>query len=282
MGRRRRLSSIDDYSRALRNGHGVGVGADYVPWLRANDVSSRGRSSKSPGIKVPRTHHFLSDVEHNFFLCAEFNPLVVDIREQFPLFPIDLVAALALDAGLKYPATPKTNEPAVLTTDFLLTVRDGAATTYRAVAVKTADDLADSGVVERLELERIWWESLGVCWQLVTNLQLDPTVAKNLAWLSDPLRGCKRLVLGETLQADLETLSSCVEVGTYEWGGLVAALAATLGNDEDKTSKLLRAAAWFRHVSFDLSISPQRDGIVRITAVRGNSGEVAENARAFS
>ena len=40
---RRKLSSIDDYTRALRNGYGKGELESYRPWIGVRDVPSRGR-----------------------------------------------------------------------------------------------------------------------------------------------------------------------------------------------------------------------------------------------
>ena len=110
MGRRRVLKSLEDYVRALQNGKGLGVGASYQPWLRVNDVSSNGKSVKIYGIKTDRTYQLISGIEEHFYYYAEFNPRVIDIREQFPLFPVDLVACVAREAGLDYPTikNPKT------------------------------------------------------------------------------------------------------------------------------------------------------------------------------
>jgi proteasome lid subunit RPN8/RPN11 len=45
----------------------------------------------------------LSDNELHFFLYADFAKEVVDIREQFPLFPQEETAKLAEDLGISHP-----------------------------------------------------------------------------------------------------------------------------------------------------------------------------------
>ncbi|ELS8101828.1 TPA: TnsA endonuclease N-terminal domain-containing protein, partial [Escherichia coli] len=88
MARGRRLKSYQDYENALGDGIGLGYGQSYQPWLRAQDVRSHGNRSIVFGLKTFRNHHFFSSVESNFFYLAEFNDLVIDIREQFPLIPL--------------------------------------------------------------------------------------------------------------------------------------------------------------------------------------------------
>ncbi len=76
MARGRRLKSYLDYENALGDGIGVGYGQSYQPWLRAQDVKSRGNRSIVFGLKTFRNHHLLSSVESNFFYLAEFNDSV--------------------------------------------------------------------------------------------------------------------------------------------------------------------------------------------------------------
>ncbi|HEG2054357.1 TPA: transposase, partial [Enterobacter kobei] len=52
MGRGRRLKSYLDYENALGDGIGVGYGQSYQPWLRAQDVKSRGNRSIVFGLKT--------------------------------------------------------------------------------------------------------------------------------------------------------------------------------------------------------------------------------------
>ena len=101
MARGRALRSIEDYRRALKNGYGLGAGVDYRPWIRVIDGRSHGKSVKIPGIKTARVHQLLSGIEESFFYFIEYQKIVADIREQFPLFPIDMVKRVADEAGLE-------------------------------------------------------------------------------------------------------------------------------------------------------------------------------------
>lgn len=84
MSKRKRTSKIDKW---IKEGRGSGIGSDYVPWLKIQDVSSLGRSTRLTEIKTNRQHEFLSDLERNHFYLTEHSDFIVDIREQFPLLP---------------------------------------------------------------------------------------------------------------------------------------------------------------------------------------------------
>ncbi|WP_417450169.1 transposase [Kordiimonas sp.] len=72
MARYRQLKSLGDYRRAIRNGYGLGVGDSYKPWVKVQDVKSKGLSEKILGIKTGRMHHLLSQGESEFFRLAQF------------------------------------------------------------------------------------------------------------------------------------------------------------------------------------------------------------------
>ncbi|WP_234888182.1 TnsA endonuclease N-terminal domain-containing protein [Aeromonas caviae] len=158
LGRHRDIDTLTDFQRSLNSKYGLGEGSSYKPWLRVQDVSSCGNSGKILGIKSGREHHTLSEHESCFFYLAEFCDSVIDIREQFPLIPIDLSIKVAKTLGVVHPTNPKSSHPNVLTTDFLLTRSDGMHTWYEAVCVKPASHLADKRTAEKLDLERVWWQ----------------------------------------------------------------------------------------------------------------------------
>ena len=79
------MLSAQQQQKWIKDGRGNGELASYKPWLTVRDLSSRGRSHRVYGHKTKRTHHLLSDLELAIFLILEWNPLIQDIREQFPL-----------------------------------------------------------------------------------------------------------------------------------------------------------------------------------------------------
>lgn len=110
------------------------------PWLNIQDVSSKGRSTRLKSFKTNRQHEFLSDLERNYIYLTEYSDSVIDIREQFPLLLLEETIVSADELGLKHPTDPKTNEPVVITTDFLLTVDQGNGLVELARTIKMKDN----------------------------------------------------------------------------------------------------------------------------------------------
>lgn len=150
-------------------GRGGGRGEDYRPWLRVQDLSSRGRSSRMPGRITGRTHELMSDLERAVLLEFDAMDGVLDIREQFPL-PRESTMRIAGQAGIRHPAVRGVD--IVMTTDFVVDFLDGRDRRSVAVAVKYASDLESKRTVEKLEVERRHWLGQGTRWVVVTELDL--------------------------------------------------------------------------------------------------------------
>jgi hypothetical protein len=116
MSKRKRTSKIEKW---IKEGHGSGIGSEYKLWLKIQDVSSLGRSTRLKGIKTNRQHEFLSDLERNYFYITEFSDFISNIREHFPLLPLEETLVIAEELVIKHPTDSKTGEPIVMTTEKL-------------------------------------------------------------------------------------------------------------------------------------------------------------------
>ena len=184
----KKSTKLESYLKQLRRGEGLGSGKEYLPWLNARTAKTSGISSQTLGIRTDRHHHGLSSHEKNFLYIAEFDANVIDIREQFPLLPLDLAIRIAEELGIKYPIVPHTNQPNVITTDYVLTIRNGASIEYMAVSVKPKSGFKTKRDFEKQEIERVWWELLEVRWRIYLDLPEEKVLADNLKWLSQPIR----------------------------------------------------------------------------------------------
>jgi len=182
VSKRKRTSKIDKW---IKEGRGTGSGADYQPWLKIQDVSSLGRSTRLKGIKTGRQHEFLSDLERNYFYLTEFSDVILDIREQFPLLPQEETIIIAEELGIKHPADPKTGDPIVMTTDFLLTVDKGQGVFEVAHTIKMKDKLLEERVLEKFEIEREYWKRRSINWATVTEEEIHKTMARNISYIHD-------------------------------------------------------------------------------------------------
>ena len=106
--------------KMIQEGYGTGVGSTYKPWIKIQDVPSLGRVTRIKGIKTKkRQHELLSDMERNYFYILEFSDKVLDIREQFPLLPLEDTLSIVEELGIiRHPKELKTKEDIVMTTDF--------------------------------------------------------------------------------------------------------------------------------------------------------------------
>ncbi|NPT62317.1 heteromeric transposase endonuclease subunit TnsA [Paraburkholderia sp. 5N] len=255
--RARRFKTQSDIDRYVAQGYGQGLGADYKPWLRVQDVPSRGRSRKVHGLKTGRVHHVLSDLEYAYLVVLEFSERVVDIREQFPLFPLAPIKDVARLRGIRYPLYAQTTVPFVMTTDFVVTVKadDGSVREF-ARTVKYEDELSTGNkllrTLEKLELERTYWLQREVDWQIVTEQSVEPVMARNLIWL----RGSAQVERG--LQSDdlrARFVEGIGEAGIHDrtLSALLRTVSYRLGLPYPDAVKLFRYLVWHKVILVDLT-----------------------------
>lgn len=180
MAKRKRKLNIE---KMIKEGYGSGIGSEYKPWIKIQDVPSLGRVTRVKGIKTNRQHELLSDMERNYFYILEYSNNVKDIREQFPLLPQDDTISIADELGLRHPKNPETGEDIVMTTDFLITVftEDGIKEVARTI--KSKDDLLDKRILEKFEIERVFWKKRNIDWAIVTEEEIYKTIAHNISFI---------------------------------------------------------------------------------------------------
>jgi hypothetical protein len=113
------------FNRYIKESRGQGTGKEFLPWLMTYNVPSLGRRARDPGWKTGRLHHLLSDLDTYYFYLLEWSDPVIDIREKFPLLDVEAAQAIVFDMGIEYPKDKENKFPFVLTTDFMITIRDG-------------------------------------------------------------------------------------------------------------------------------------------------------------
>jgi len=182
MAKRKRTVTEKKILKWIKEGRGQGRGAQYKPWLLIQDVPSTGLSTRVPGWKTSRIHHLLSNLELFYFYHLEWSDIVTDIREQFPL-PLEETVLIAEQLGIKHPMISNTQDLVVMTTDFIVTVRKGNTEYDIARTCKYAKDLQSENVLKKLEIERIYWKTRNTNWGIVTERDIDMTLANNVGWI---------------------------------------------------------------------------------------------------
>lgn len=174
---------VKDNKKLLKESRGSGIGKEYLPWIRIQDVPSKGRVSRIKGITTGRQHELMSDMERDYFYLLDFSDEIMDIREQYPLLPIEDTLAIALELGIKHPEDPQTHEPIVMTTDFLITINKDDQFIDVARTIKPKDDLLNKRVLEKYEIERQYWKRKEIDWAIVTEQEINKTVAQNISFV---------------------------------------------------------------------------------------------------
>lgn len=167
----------------IRAGRGQGVFEAYIPWLQIGDFSSQGRSHRIPDHQNGRIHQLFSDLEADYYYILAWADAVTDIREQYPLFPVSETERIAETLGYRHPRNPGGQCNEVMTTDFLLTVRDEVGTHLEARYVKFESELKKERVCEKLEIERQYWTQRDVLFKVVTEHSINRTKARNIRML---------------------------------------------------------------------------------------------------
>lgn len=257
--RGRRFASSQDIERHIANGFGAGAGADYVPWLRVQDVPSMGRSWKIQGVKIDRIHHLLSDLERAYFLLCEFSEDVVDIREQYPLLPVESTQAIARATGVRYPRYKSTSVPLVMTTDFLLTVKQPNGD-LKSIArtIKYQQDLQGKDctrTLEKLAVERRFWMSQGVDWTIVTEELFTPDLVQNLVFLRKHAK-LPRALMDVSLQSEFIEILESIKVYPWSTSEVLRRVGNRLSIPYSEARDIFFNLIWRKIIRLDLSGAP--------------------------
>ena len=219
--RRRIIVGASAINKRIKEGRGQGRGANYKPWLYIHDVPSKGRAWRTKGWKTERVHHLLSDLEHDYQLIKDWDPSVLDIREQYPLLPLEETLAIAEECNIRHPSVRRPIKqggviPVVMTTDFVLTISEGLNTYEQARTLKYARDLESQRTLEKLEIERRYWARRNIDWAIVTEHEISPVLARNIQKLHKHLTIEDRVALPEaTIQEAAAMMTSEVLQTTY-------------------------------------------------------------------
>lgn len=212
----------------------------YVPFLSVRSVPTKGKANRIMGWKTGREHHFLSKLEYAAFYHFDWSDDVLDIKEQYPLFPMEALQNIALEAGIAYPSF--NNEPIVMTTDFLVTAKRNGKILHYARTVKPSNNLSDERIIEKFEIERRFFNSKNIDWGIITEKELSSVFTNNM----EILHSNKLINNGTTLEKQY----------------IFAMYKQLIGGIEKVTSKNIPLAYTLTQLSKDLNIN-----ILNITAI---------------
>ena len=168
----------------INEGRGQGYLNSYKPWITVRDSNSQGRSHRVYGHTTKRTHHLLSDLELASFLLLDWNSSVTDIREKFPL-SLQTTTQIAEQAQIAHPRVGSALQ--IMSSDFYVDSKNPKESNF-ILHTKYVTSLEDVRTIEKLELERRYWESTNTPWYILTEKDIPPTVLHNIKWLYPAMR----------------------------------------------------------------------------------------------
>lgn len=240
----------------IKQGYGQGQGLDYKPFFYVRDVPSKGRSTILKGLKIPRTHHYLSDIEYHYHILAEFSDVVTEIREQYALLPLAETQAMADRLHIRHPIYARTGAPHVLTSDLVLTLRKDKQLGLMTISCKAANDIDPKNpsakrTLEKLLLEKAYWENRNVPWHLVTEKMLPQNKIHNLDFFRVTMASREQAhlntIIGDFLRVTHAIWDECVCLND-----LLTATSARLHIEEEESFYLLGRAIWSKALRVDL------------------------------
>lgn len=290
---RRTVITTTRLANWLKAGRGQGIGKDYQPWIQVSrqDHASIGQSNILPNPFIGRQHHLLSKLERAMLILNMAQPCIIDIREQYPLWPYphpspaseicDLILSapadlrqsskgtleLANQLGIPHARFVGLKVPYIYTTDQLLTIRLPNQHPFLvAVSIKYWNDLRgdlDAGKsntlkirarktkFRKLRLEREYWHSLEIPWLLVTDRLIQKQVYQNLEWA---FSGAIQRFTDNDIFALEHFLAAWNAV---EWDGRcidqIRAICTALSIDTGRGTRLLKFAIMRGLISADLT-----------------------------
>jgi hypothetical protein len=196
-------------ARRRDQGFGQGTGADYRPWLRPRELPKQGILRQLVSIKHGRQHALVGDFEQALFVVAEWPLKTRDMRERFPLLPIDCnidTMAIARKIGVKHPTAPGSAEPAVMTTTLRTFGEPDGDPIQQSLAFVRLDDLSKPRVLDKLEIARIYALKRGWQWRIVTQLEAPQGLVNNILRLRAKWHLKTRCVAGADVDAVADRL----------------------------------------------------------------------------
>lgn len=204
MAKRATRWSEEKFKRYIKEGRGQGEGKDYKPWLMIQDFPSKGRATRVLGLTTKRMHSFFSDIETKCFYLFDWNSNIIDIREHYPLLEMEDIIKDKKGINFNIFKDKETGYPYVLTTTFMLTVKDKRGNKELiARSVKSSIELNKKTTMEKLEIERRYWANKGINWKIITQKDIPIEKVKNIEWIHSSLHNYEDFNLTEKEMVEL-------------------------------------------------------------------------------
>lgn len=156
--------------------------------LKVTTFSSKGRATRIYSHKTNKIHHLQSDNQLRVFLSLEWDDKVKNIKENVMLDDLEATLYNVENLRLDKFRDKETGELYDLHTNFLIKkiTKDKAEETI-ALSVKSISELQRVTVIEKMEIERRYWEIKGVKFYVITDNEINKQFVENIKWVRETL-----------------------------------------------------------------------------------------------
>lgn len=156
--------------------------------LKVTTFSSKGRATRIYSYKTNKIHHLQSDNQLRVFLSLEWDDKVKNIKENVMLDDLEATLYNVENLRLDKFRDKETGELYDLHTNFLIkkTTKDKAEETI-ALSVKSISELQRVTVIEKMEIERRYWEIKGIKFYVITDNEINKQFVENIKWVRETL-----------------------------------------------------------------------------------------------
>ncbi|MFM0329505.1 PDDEXK family nuclease [Paraburkholderia strydomiana] len=230
------LPPVDDY--------GWPTGEDYEPMLEARTPMSLGTRATMRGVKYRRRFEMLSMGELAVQVAHMFNPYVIDLREQYPVYdPADFWRANASGERML--------RRQVMTIDLVLTYTLPSSNTlrYHAISVKHAGYDPSPKDRTREEKERTAMAARGWTWELIRANEIPRIEVENYMLLHSFIRHTDAPLSYESARIFARCLKQSSAKG--KMSSVVKRISKRLCIEPDEGFRLFAVAAAYGFIMLD-------------------------------
>ena len=173
--------SLAQVRSRLKRGLGRVKDGEYRSFIPRRAARTRGERTEESAFGSERQLSLMSRGERRVALMLWWDEEVLDVREGYPLLPVDETVEIAEELQVRFPMG-RNRQPLVRTFDFLVRhARLGVV----AFSRKDRNDLDAPRLLQLLEIERRFAQRRGWHWAALTEDDVPETMAANLQILNE-------------------------------------------------------------------------------------------------
>ncbi|MCM3443278.1 MULTISPECIES: TnsA endonuclease N-terminal domain-containing protein [Metabacillus] len=194
-------------SRRIEEGHGQGEKDGYKSWLTSDGLPENFKESSlfGRGWTLNRGIRRLGELDQGYFNVIDWESNYIDLREYFPLNR-ERTLQIAKELKITHIKDKSTKTPIVMTVNFLITYLENGVEKQKAIITGWSDKVNSKRFKNQMKIQEIYWNEKGVEVQLITEKDINWTLAKNYYRLSHDKYASHYIISEESCKNTINTL----------------------------------------------------------------------------